>query len=336
MSSHLRSRGARLATVAALVSLAWLPDGYWLYQLSLAMASVLALLGLVLLTGRAGQISLGQGAFVALGAYLAAAVLQPADAWPAWVGLPLAALVGFVLGWLLGYPALRLSGHLLALASFALAIAVPQLLRLPSLVTITGGSQGLILERPAAPPWLESIGIQSGTDAWVYLLGLLLTGVMWSVAQRLSQGPMGRAWIAARDHPLAAVSIGLPIARVRALAFATAAAYAALAGVLHAWTTGFVSPDSFPVFLSISLVVGLVIGGAHSLGAVAVGAAFIHLVPQWTSGWSSDAPWALYGLLMIASVWLMPKGLAGGVEAWRARRREAHAKIASSAERTNT
>ena len=96
------------------------------------------------------------------------------------------------------------------------------------------------------------------------------------------------------------------------------------------WATGFVSPDSFPLFLSISLVVGLVIGGAHSVWAVAFGAAFIHLVPQWTSAWSSDIPWVLYGVLMIASVWLMPKGLAGVVENWRARRPDPHAKIASS------
>lgn len=330
MSPPLLLRIARPAVVAALIALAWLPHGYWLYQLSLVMVSVLALLGLVLLTGTAGQISLGQGAFIALGAYLGAAVLQPADAWPAWLGLPMAAGAGFAGGWLLGYPALRLSGHLLALATFALAIAVPQLLRLPALVGITGGSQGLMLERPAAPQWLESIGIRAGTDAWVYLLGLLITLLMWSLARCLARGPMGRAWIAARDHPLAAVSVGLPIARVRALAFATAAAYAALAGVLHVWATGFVSPDSFPLFLSISLVVGLVIGGAHSVWAVAFGAAFIHLVPQWTSAWSSDIPWVLYGVLMIASVWLMPKGLAGVVENWRARRRDPHAKIASS------
>jgi branched-chain amino acid transport system permease protein len=309
----------RRTGLAALIALAWLPDGYWLYQLSLAMASAVALLGLVLLTGRAGQVSLGQGAFVALGAYLAAVVLQPADPWPAWLGLPLAALAGFAAGWLLGYPALRLSGHLLALATFALAIAVPQLLRLPSLVGITGGSQGLILERPAAPQWLEDVGIRAGVDAWVYLLGLLITLPMWLLAHRLASGPPGRAWSAARDHPLAATSLGMPLARVRAMAFAIAAAYAAVAGVLHAWAAGFVSPDSFPVFLSISLLVGLVVGGTGSVGAVLIGAAFIHLVPQWASGWSNDAPWAIYGLMMVVSVWLMPDGVAGRLQAWRSR-----------------
>lgn len=318
---HRPARCFALIALIALIALAWWPDGYWLYQMSLAMASAVALLGLVLLTGRAGQISLGQGAFVALGAYLAATVLQPSDPWPAWLGLPLAALAGFAAGWLLGYPALRLSGHLLALATFALAIAVPQILRLPGLVDLTGGSRGLILERPVAPQWLEAIGIRAGADAWVYLIGLLVTVLMWVLAHRLASGPPGRAWSAARDHPLAAISVGMPLARVRALAFAIAAAYAAVAGVLHAWATGFVSPDSFPVFLSISLLVGLVVGGTGSIGAVVIGAGFIHLVPQWASDWSNDAPWAIYGVMMMVSVWLMPDGVAGRLQAWRARGR---------------
>ena len=303
-----------LGALVALVAAAWLPQGYWLYQASLLMVTVIALMGMVLLTGQAGQLSLGQGAFVALGAYVAAAVIESSAALPDGLGLMLAPLVGFVLGWVLGYPALRLSGHLLALATFALAIAVPQLLKLPSLSTWTGGSQGLVLDRAEPPQWFDALGMPAGPDAWLYLVCLTSTIVAAIVALRLRRGPLGRAWAAARDHPIAAQSLGVRLDRVRSLAFAVSAAFAAWAGALQAWVSGFVSPDSFPVFLSISLLVGLVIGGTRSLWGVLIGALFIHWVPKISAEWSPDMPWAIYGVLLIASVWLMPEGAASSLE----------------------
>jgi len=303
-----------LGSLAVLVGLAWLPQGYWLYQASLLMVTVIALMGMVLLTGQAGQLSLGQGAFVALGAYVAAAVMQASAALPDGLGLVLAPLAGFGLGWVLGYPALRLSGHLLALATFALAIAVPQLLKLPLISAWSGGSQGLVLDRAPPPQWFEALGVAAGPDAWLYLVCLICTIVAAIVAVRLQRGPLGRAWAAARDHPIAAQSLGVRLDRVRSLAFAVSAAFAALAGALQAWASGFVSPDSFPVFLSISLLVGLVIGGTRSLWGVLIGALFIHWVPKISAEWSPDMPWAVYGVLLIASVWLMPEGVASSLE----------------------
>jgi len=312
-------QAAAVLAVCTLLALAWVPDAYLLYQATLWMAAVIALLGMVLLTGIAGQISLGQGAFVALGAYVGGMLLQHATALPGALGVVLAGIVGFFAGGLLGYPALRWSGHLLALASFALAIAVPQLLKLPFLAGMTGGSQGLVIDRAPPPGWLEILGIAGGLDAWVYGWTVVFTiGAVW-LARRVQRGPIGRAWVAARDHPLAAQSIGISIARVRALAFAMAAALAAVSGALQTWASGFLAPDSFPVFLSISLLVGLVIGGVRSLGGTLIGAAFIQVLPGFLADLSTAAPWAVYGALMILSVWLMPEGLAGRFHDWRKR-----------------
>lgn len=300
----------RILALAGLLALAWLPQGYWLYQASLLMASMIALMGMVLLTGQAGQISLGQGAFVALGAYVAAALMQSVWMIPDGIGLLLAPLAGFLAGWVLGYPALRLSGHLLALATFALAIAVPQLLKLPALSGWTGGSQGRVLERSAPPAWLEALGMTAGPDAWLYLVCLGCTALTAVLTIRLQRGPLGRAWAAARDHPIAAQSLGVRLARARSLAFALSAACAALAGALQAWASGFVSPDSFPVYLSISLLVGLVIGGVRSVWGVLIGALFIQWVPGMAAQWSPDMPWVIYGVLLIAAVRFMPEGVA--------------------------
>jgi branched-chain amino acid transport system permease protein len=319
MSDPGSAWGRRLAApiaIAGLLALAWWPQGYWLYQASLLMASMIALMGMVLLTGLAGQVSLGQGAFVALGAYIAAAMMQASLPIPDALGLVVAPIVGFCLGWMLGYPALRLSGHLLALATFALAIAVPQLLKLPLLSSWTGGAQGRVLERSPPPPWVEALGMSAGQDAWLYLVCLGSTIVVTVLTLRLQRGPLGRAWAAARDHPIAAQSLGVRLARVRSLAFALSAACAALAGVLQAWASGFVSPDSFPVFLSISLLVGLVIGGVRSVWGVVIGAVFIHSIPGMAAEWSPDMPWVIYGVLLIGVVGLMPEGIAPRIELW--------------------
>jgi branched-chain amino acid transport system permease protein len=229
-----------------------------------------------------------------------------------------APIAGFCLGWMLGYPALRLSGHLLALATFAIAIAVPQFLKLPMLSDWTGGGQGRVLERSPPPSWVEALGMSAGQDAWLYLVCLGATVLTAILTLRLQRGPLGRAWVAARDHPIAAQSLGVRLARLRSLAFALSAAFAALAGVLQSWASGFVSPDSFPVFLSISLLVGLVIGGAQSMWGVVIGALFIQWIPGMAAEWSPDMPWVIYGVLLIGVVWLMPEGIAPRIERWLA------------------
>jgi branched-chain amino acid transport system permease protein len=309
-STFPAQRQAYGLVLLVLFALTWGLDAYWLYQAILLMATMITLMGMVLLTGQAGQISLGQGAFVALGAYLSVVLTQIAPLVPPGFALLIAPAGGFILGGLFGWAALRWSGHLLALATFSLALAIPQALKLPALARLTGGSQGMVLERPAAPGWIEALGISAGTDAWLYWIALACTTLSLVLARRLQAGPLGRAWIAARDHPLAAQSVGVRVAQVRTLAFALAAAYAALAGVLQVWATGFVAPDSFPVFLSISLLVGLVIGGARSVWGALIGAAFIHVVPKLTAQWSTDIPWAIYGVLLIMAVWLLPDGVA--------------------------
>ena len=155
----------------------------------------IAVLGLILLTGFNGQISFGHGAFFAVGAYVAAVLIDQAN-WPYWATLPVAALVCFVVGYLFGLPALRLEGHYLALATFALAIAVPQILKYRHFEGFTNGVQGINIFKPDPP-----FGLPLSADQWMYLVVLAVAVVMFWIARNLLDSRTGRALMAIRDQP---------------------------------------------------------------------------------------------------------------------------------------
>jgi branched-chain amino acid transport system permease protein len=293
-----------------LAALPWLVGGFRLFQLNLMLTYAIALIGLNVLTGWSGQISLGHGALFALGAYASGLLTQHLGL--SWVAaLPCAAALGWLIGWLIGLPAVRLGGHELALATFALALAVPQVLKHPALSHWTGGAQGLILNRPSVPSALQSAGVSWSTDQFLYgVLLVVLAGVL-ALVQRTLGGSVGRQWRALRDHPLAARALGTDVARYKTLAFAYSASITSLAGACYAPVVGFIAPDSFPAFLSLSLLVGLVIGGLGWLPGCVFGAAFIQFVPNLTDSISLSAPWALYGLTLIVVLVWMPTGVAG-------------------------
>jgi branched-chain amino acid transport system permease protein len=305
-----------ILTVLAVVAIAlpFVASSYRTFQFTLVMVYAIALLGLNILTGYNGQISLGHGAFYAMGAYCAAILMDKLGV-PYWATVPVAGAVCLVAGFLFGLPALRLEGLYLALATFALGVAMPQLLKYKALEGWTGGVQGIVILKPEAP-----FGIPLNADQWLYFFTLAITVVMFVIGWNLLRGRVGRALIAIHDHPIAAQAMGVNSALYKSLAFGISAMYTGIAGALGAVAVQFVAPDSFNIFLSIMLLVGIVIGGLASISGALYGALFIQFVPNIADEVSKAAPWAIFGIFMIIFVYLMPTGVAGAVRLVLARR----------------
>ena len=296
-----------------LIILPFLFKNYRVFQFNLVLVYAIAILGLNILTGFNGQISLGHGAFYAFGAYTAAIMMDKMGA-PYWATLPVAGVVCFVFGYLMGFPALRLAGHYLALATFALALAVPQLLKYKRIEAYTGGVQGIVLNKPAAPFEFSLFGQPLSPDRWLYFFSLAVTVLMFILAYNLLHGRVGRALIAVRDHPIAATAMGINLPVFKSITFGVSAAYCGVAGAMAAVVVAYVSPDSFTVNLSIFLLVGVVVGGLASIPGAIFGALFIQYVPNIADEISKSAPAAIYGVLLIVLMYLMPTGVMGGLQ----------------------
>jgi branched-chain amino acid transport system permease protein len=291
--------------LAAALALPLLVSNFRLFQFTQVGIYAIALLGLNMLTGYNGQISLGHGAFYAVGAYTTAIMI---DRWevPYPLTIVAAGAVCLVVGFLFGIPALRLEGLYLALATFALALAVPQILKY--FEHWTGGSQGIVLSKPNPPG-----GLKISADQWLYLFTLAILVVLFVLARNLLAGRTGRAIVAIRDNPIAAQAMGVNTALYKSLTFGVSAAYTGVAGALSALVIAFVAPDSFDVFRSITFLVGIVIGGLASIAGAVFGALFIQFVPNWAQDISKAAPWAIYGVFLILFMYVMPRGIAGGL-----------------------
>jgi len=298
---------ALLAAVAC--ALPFFATSFQIYQLTQIVVYSMALVGLNLLTGFNGQISLGHGAFYAVGAYVTAVLLDKGGI-PYWAAVPIAGAVCFGVGFLFGLPALRLEGPYLALATFALAVCTPQILKHDKLEKWTGGVQGLVVNKPDSP-----IPDALDADQWLYFVCLAVAVALYAAAWNMLRGRTGRAMMAIRDHPIAAVAMGIDTAMYKSLSFGVSALYTGLAGALAALLVGFVSPDTFSILLSINLLVGVVIGGIASISGMIFGAAFITLVPNLADDISDAAPWAIYGALLILFMIVMPTGVAGVIRA---------------------
>jgi branched-chain amino acid transport system permease protein len=294
-----------LAAIAVALALPWLASNYHVFQFTLAMIYAIALLGLNLLTGYNGQISLGHGAFFAIGGYTTA-ILMHRWGVPYYLTIVPAGLLSFAIGVLFGLPALRLEGLYLALVTFSLAVAVPQILKYFD--SWTGGSQGILLAKPTAPVWFPV-----GTDRWLYYLALAVLLLVFLAGRNLLRSRTGRALVAIRDHPISAVAMGVNAALYKTMAFGVSALMTGIAGALAALATAFVAPDSFSPFLSISFIVGSVVGGIATISGAVFGGIFIQFVPNIASDISDAAPWAIYGIFLLAFMYLMPQGIAGAL-----------------------
>ena len=309
VSAGLPPRAWRVAIAAAFLGVAiaagFALKGFVLFQLTQAMIFAIAILGLDLLTGINGQVSLGHSAFMALGAYTAALLVERLGV-PAGLAAPAAGVVCFLAGFAFGLPALRLEGIYLALATFALAAATPQILKLSVLAPWTGGVQGLVVSRPHAP-----FGAPLSTDQWLYGLTLAVGLVLYALARNLVDSRAGRALRAIRDNPIAAQAMGVDIALYKASAFGVSAFYTGVAGALGALVVGFVAPDSFPLSLSIGLLVGMVVGGVGWLPGALVGGMFLLFAPNIAEQVSQGLSGAVYGALLLLVIYLMPSGAGG-------------------------
>jgi branched-chain amino acid transport system permease protein len=332
MNQRLRNTPPRywLVFVAVLffIGLPTVIDSFQSGEWAQALILAIAIMGLNVLVGYSGQLSLGHGAFMALGAYISA-ILAHRYRVDYLLTIPIAGLVTGVIGFLFGVPALRLSALYLALATFALAVVTPSLIKRPA--ELTGGVQGISLT-PPVPPQLaqDAFGAITGTpmtsDQWVYYVtlgwALLLFWLAWNLVRHRS----GRAMRAIRDGEVAAAASGINIAGYKTLAFGISALYAGVAGSLFGLATSFVSPDTFPVSLSIQLLVGAVIGGLASIPGPLVGGIFAFFLPIESNQWVPTQTWipaqiastvekagpaVTYGVVLILTMIFAPNGVVG-------------------------
>lgn len=300
---------ATAIVIAALAALPWLSESFFTYQMTQLLVYAIAILGLNMLTGINGQFSLGHGAFYALGAYTAAILIEQLGVYYM-LTLPVAGLFCFVAGFLFGFPALRLEGVYLALATFALAVATPQILKLSPLEDLTGGVQGIVIfsstfDVPVPPlvPLEPSI--------WTYYFVLIIGLLIYWAAQNIVQSRTGRALMAIRDNPIAARAMGINLAMYKATAFGISAMITGIAGALGAMVVKFVAPDSFTFALSVALLVGLVVGGVGWLPGCLIGAAAIIFLPNFAEDISKGLSGAFYGVFLILVIYLAPQGAGG-------------------------
>jgi branched-chain amino acid transport system permease protein len=288
------------AVVAVIVALPFLISGYHQGLATYVAIYFIAILGLNILTGYTGQISIGHGAFMAIGGYTT--VLLSADQhWNLIATLPVSLGISFVCGLLVGVPALRLSGVYLALATFALAISVPQLpLKFSKFL---GGSNGIHTA-------------QTKSHLWLYIVAWSCSAIAFAAAWLLLRGRIGRAFRAIRDSELAAVSSGVSLPIYKTLAFGISAAFAGVAGsLLVLVTNGFAQPGEFGVLLSLQILIGAAVAGLGSLWGVLVGAVFIGLLPSVAPDvpliGSSHGQDVVFGLIVVLTMLLLPNGFAG-------------------------
>jgi branched-chain amino acid transport system permease protein len=309
---HRRLKAAGLALLLLVaVAVPFLFGPFRVSQFTLALVYAIAVLGLNLLVGYSGQISLGHGAFFALGAYTCAILLDRTSV-PYLVTIPAAALVCFAAGLALGLPALRLRGLYLALVTLAIAIATPVLIR--RFDSLTGGSQGIAVDQPTAP---GSSGLAD--DQFLYFLALVVAAPLFWLAAGMVRRDVGRALIAMRDNETAARTMGVHLAAFKTRAFGLSAAYAGVAGSLFVFTNGFVAPESFTLVVSFSFLAAVVVGGLATVAGALFGALFIVFVPVWSSDVNDALSGVIYGAALIACMYVFRSGIMGLVRSGFAR-----------------
>jgi branched-chain amino acid transport system permease protein len=302
--------GRALGLVLLIVALPYMVQTFRLGQITSALILAIAVVGLNLLSGFAGQISLGHAAFFGIGAYTTGVMTVTYHH-----GVLVSFLVGmvlcFVVGVVVGLPALRLQGMYLALVTLSVGVLLPSLIR--RLDGITGGAAGLFGMKFEPPNIAYFAGTAGGTD-WIYYVTVVSLILACLVVWNLMHGRIGRAVVTLRDNEAAAIVMGVNRAFVRTVVFGISAAIAALAGSLFAVTSGVLTPDSVSLLLTINLLVAMVLGGRASFWGPVFGAFIIYFVPVWTSDLSQGPiSGVIFGALVIVMVFVLPGGLAGGL-----------------------
>ena len=321
-------------------------------NLNHAVAYMVGVLGLGLLVGYNGQISLGNSFFMGIGGYLTATLVAD-DGWSYFATLLVVLPVCFVVGMLVGLPALRIKGLYLALTTLGLAAVFPSIVRMEQLRDRTGGANGKrISEGLEAPSWVPledlsealaaipvigewafhdgRLGGRALDGVWIYFLLALMAAAAFWVARNLIYSRPGRSIIAIRDNETGAAINGVNVPMTKTLTFGVSAALGGLSGTMYAMAIQFVAPDVFGINLAIFLIVGLVVGGVGTLSGAVIGGLVIVFVPVWMSQIESvpgvpdrflRGPTGVFflGLLLIVLTFFLPGGVVYGVRKIRAR-----------------
>jgi branched-chain amino acid transport system permease protein len=314
-----------LLVLAALIAvMPRLVDDFTTYEMATVGMYFIALLGLAVLIGYSGQISLGHGAFMAIGGYTTAILSVDGiyghpirDLWT----IPIAGVVAGIAGLVVGIPALRLSGLYLALITFGIAVSFPQLPK--KFDHFFGGTTGKVLNLVHAP-----FGLDTTAYHWLFYLTWGIAFVLLVFAWLFLRGKPGRTLKAIRDSEIAAASSGIGLARHKMLAFGLSAFYAGVAGSLYAIARGYMNPDVFPIVLSVYLVAALALGGIDSLVGLIVGAAAIYVLQNRTADvtrWINHLPAVnlnpqrpgmpdvIFGAVLILVLIVLPTGVGGAL-----------------------
>ena len=293
-----------VAIVAPLYILGKFPTLEWTY----VFAFLIAMIGINLLTGFCGQISLGNSAFMAVGGYCTA-LLATRQGWSPLATIPLAAVLSTIGGVLLGIPALKLRGLYLGLATFALALCVPTVIR--HFDAFTGGSQGIFIAGAAKDPFGLVAAGQLTAEQWLYYLSLAIFVLFYLFSRALLRSDVGRAFRAIRDGETVAVAHGINLTYYKTLAFAISALFAGVAGSLDAMATSYIGPDSFDVTIALALLVGAAVGGLGTQVGPIVGALFTVWSPIYAQQVFKGRPDIVYGVLLILLMYVAPQGVVG-------------------------
>ncbi len=312
-----------LVVLGAVASMPLFATDFQLFRLTNILIYAVALLGMNILVGYNGQISLGHGAFYAMGAYTAMLLILHAGT-AHWVAVPVAGLVCLGVGVVFSLPLLRLAPVHLAMATFAVGVVLPSIAKWKWLEAWTGGGQGMGIDIPVVP-----FGLPLSFDQWLYLLSLGTVVLCFVLAANLLRGRVGRAAIAIRDHPIAAQSMGVDTVFYKAMIFGISAMLTGVAGALGALSFRYIAPGMFGIFLSFGFLIGIAVGGLASLSGAIYGAIFlqyIFLVVGVTASSlkTSSAP-LIYGMVLIVFLSFFPHGIAGLVNRVMDRLRRAKA-----------
>lgn len=314
MRARIPALGSLAVVAAGIILLPFVLSDYDTYLGALVGIYFIAVLGLNILTGYTGQISIGHGAFMAVGAY-ASAIMSRDHNMNVLLSMLVAFGICFVAGVLFGLPALRLSGVYLALATFALALSVQSIpLKWNKFL---GGSLGV--QSSSNPTHLLGFkfpGVASIDNQWLYGLAWASSAVLFVLAWAILRGRVGRAFRAVRDNEIAAVASGVETGIYKTLGFGISAAYCGVAGALLMMASGgFAAAGAFGVVLSLTLLIGAAVAGLGSLWGVLVGAAFVGLLPKISASvpviGNDHGRDVVYGLLVVLVMLLIPSGFAG-------------------------
>ncbi len=289
---------------------------------------LIILMGLNLLTGYSGQISLGHAAFVAVGAYIAAIAMNDWGA-PIFLAVLIAALLTGFIGFLIGIPALRLSGPYLAIATLALIIVLPQVLKHPLIDQWTGGVNGIRISFPVVPTRITSnVNLNMNVDQWLYYNCMAAAVIMTAMAWSLTRSRFGRAFVALRDSEIGAQQMGINIALYKMTAFGVSSLYAGVGGALYVYQAAYLGPTSFDILFSLLLLVMIVLGGLASITGTIFAALlltfrvditdfFINHIPYGSKVGIDPLRGAVFGILLIITVIFTPMGIAGNIRKLR-------------------